>query len=194
MHCPNIIRLTLTTIIFSTISTMHAAETKKAVLAAGCFWCVEAIYERVPGVTDVVSGYAGGHTDNPTYESSNTGRTGHAEAVEITYDPEKVTFAELLDPFFKSFDPTEGRGVAPDFGSQYRPIAFYSDTAEKDAIDKKIAEIQPQYDKPIAVEVTELEKFWKAEDYHQDYEEKNPNNPYIRNVSIPRMKRAGIAE
>ncbi len=174
------------------VTTMNAAESKKAVLAAGCFWCVEAIYERVPGVTDVVSGYAGGHTENPTYESSNTGKTGHAEAVEITYDPEKITFAELLDPFFKSFDPTEGRGVAPDFGSQYRPIAFYSDEAEKQAIETKIAEIQPDYKKPIAVEITELKKFWLAEDYHQDYEEKNPNNPYIRGVSVPRMKRAGV--
>ncbi len=194
MKIPKVIRLSLALLIFSTLANMNAAETKKAVLAAGCFWCVEAIYERVPGVTDVISGYAGGHTENPTYESSNTGRTGHAEAVEITYDPEKVTFAELLDPFFKSFDPTEGRGVAPDFGSQYRPIAFYSDAAEKEAIEKKIADIQPQYDKPIAVEVTELTKFWKAEDYHQDYEENNPNNPYIRNVSVPRMKRAGITE
>ncbi len=176
----------------ATLTTMQAAESKKAVLAAGCFWCVEAIYERVPGVTDVISGYAGGHTENPTYESSNTGTTGHAEAVEITYDPEKVTFPELLDTYFKSFDPTEGRGVAPDFGSQYRPIAFYSDDAEKTAITEKISEIQPNYDKPIAVEVEPLEKFWKAEDYHQDYEENNPNNPYIRNVSVPRMKRAGI--
>ncbi len=194
MKFPDPFRVALATLIFTTIPAMNAAETKKAVLAAGCFWCVEAIYERVPGVTDVISGYAGGHTENPTYESSNTGRTGHAEAVEITYDPEKVTFADLLDPFFKSFDPTEGRGVAPDFGSQYRPIAFYSDADEKAAIEKKIADLQPQYDKPIAVEVTELEKFWVAEDYHQDYEENNPNNPYIRNVSIPRMKRAGITE
>lgn len=171
---------------------MHATESKKAVLAAGCFWCVEAIYERVPGVTDVTSGYAGGHTDNPTYESSNTGKTGHAEAVEITYDPDKVTFSELLDYYFKSFDPTEGRGVAPDFGSQYRPIAFYSDEAEKIAIAEKIAEIQPTYDQPIAVEIAPLDKFWRAEDYHQDYEENNPDNPYIRNVSIPRLKRAGV--
>ncbi|MGC1480486.1 MAG: peptide-methionine (S)-S-oxide reductase MsrA [Chthoniobacterales bacterium] len=179
----------------STLTTSTtAAETKKAVLAAGCFWCLEAIYERVPGVTDVISGYAGGHTENPTYESSNTGQTGHAEAVEITYDPAKVSFDELLDYYFKSFDPTEGRGVAPDFGSQYRPIAFYSDDTEKQVIANKIDQIRPEHDQPIAVEVTELEKFWKAEDYHQDYEEKNPNNPYIRNVSIPRMKRAGISK
>ncbi len=186
------ILLAATAAAITSSTTMSAAESKTAVLAAGCFWCVEAIYERVPGVTDVVSGYAGGHTKNPTYESSNTGRTGHAEAVEITYDPAKVTFAELLDTYFKSFDPTEGRGVAPDFGSQYRPIAFYADEAEKKTIEDKIAEIQPDYDRPIAVEIDPLGTFWRAEDYHQDYEEKNPNNPYIRNVSVPRMKRAGV--
>ena len=190
MKLPILSRLALATLILTT--TMNAAETKKAVLAAGCFWCVEAIYERVPGVTDVISGYAGGHTENPTYESSNTGRTGHAEAVEITYDPDKVTFAELLDFFSRASTPPKAAASPPTSA----PNTAQSRSTPTMPRSRRSPTRSPRSSRtttnPIAVEVTELEKFWKAEDYHQDYEEKHAENPYIRNVSVPRMKRAGI--
>ncbi len=163
---------------------------KQAYFASGCFWCVEAVYESVKGVEESISGYAGGHTKNPTYESSNTGRTGHAEAVEIHYDPEVVDFATLVDVYFGSQDVTQVNGQGPDRGSQYRSIVFYQDEEEKSIIAQKIAainaEIAPQ---KVAAEVKPFEKFWIAEDYHQNYERLHPNQGYIRSVSIPRLKR-----
>lgn len=171
------------------IMTLPAAELRKATFAAGCFWCVEAIYERVPGVTDVVSGYSGGKTVNPTYDAVGGGSTGHAEAVEFSYDPEKVTYRELLAIFWKSHDPSNGRGVAPDFGPAYRPILFYRTDEEKQIIEDEKAALEKKLGKKVATEVLPFEKFWPAEDYHQDYEKKNPNHPYVRGVSVPRVKR-----
>lgn len=162
---------------------------KKAYFASGCFWCVEAIYEHVIGVEEAVSGYAGGHTKNPTYEDSNTGKTGHAETVEVIYDPEKVNFATLVDVYFGSQNVTQQNGQGPDIGSQYRSIIFYQNDKQKQIIEEKIAELSKQYEKPIAAEVMPFQKFWKAEDYHQDYKKKHPNNPYIQSVSIPRFER-----
>lgn len=162
---------------------------KKAYFASGCFWCVEAIYESVEGVKEVISGYSGGHTKNPTYESSNTGTTGHAEAVEVIYDPEAVSFKTLVEVYFGSQDPTQVNGQGPDRGSQYRSIIFYQNAEQKKIIEEVKAEIAKKYDKPIAAEILPFQKFWKAEDYHQDYEKNNPNNPYIQNVSIPRLNR-----
>lgn len=162
---------------------------KKAYFASGCFWCVEAVYESVKGVKEAVSGYSGGHTKNPTYESSNTGKTGHAEAVEVIYDPETVDFATLTDVYFGSMDPTQKNGQGPDMGSQYRSIIFYQNEEQKKIIEEKIDQLQKEYSKPIAVEVLPFQKFWKAEAYHQDYEKNNPNDPYIRNVSIPRINK-----
>lgn len=161
----------------------------RAYFASGCFWCVETIYESVKGVEEVFSGYSGGHTKNPTYESSNTGSTGHAEAVEVIYDPEVVSFEMLVDVYFGSQDVTQQNGQGPDIGSQYRSIIFYQNENEKKIIDNKIKELSKEYEKPIAAEVTAFEKFWMAEDYHQDYKVNNPNNPYIRNVSVPRFTR-----
>lgn len=162
---------------------------KRAYFASGCFWCVEAVFESVIGVKEAISGYAGGHTKNPTYEESNTGRTGHAEAVEVIYDPEVIDFATLTDVYFGSMDPTQKNGQGPDIGSQYRSIIFYQTEEQKKIIEQKIKELAGQYEKAIAVEVMPFEKFWKAEDYHQDYKKYNPNDPYIRNVSVPRMNR-----
>ena len=162
---------------------------KKAYFAAGCFWCVEAIFESVKGVKEAVSGYSGGHTKNPTYEQSNTGKTGHAEAVEVIYDPELVNFNTLVDVYFGSMDPTQKNGQGPDNGSQYRSIAFYQNQSQKEVIEQKIEELGQQYKKPIAVEVLPFQKFWKAEEYHQNYERNHPNDSYIRNVSIPRINR-----
>lgn len=161
----------------------------RAYFASGCFWCVEAIYESVYGVEESISGYAGGHTENPTYEESNTGRTGHAEAVEIIYNPEKVSFSTLVDVYYGSQDPTQVNGQGPDHGSQYRSIIFYQNDEQKQIIEKKIEALQKEYSRPIASEVMPFEKFWKAEEYHQDYKKRNPNNPYVRRVSNPRLEK-----
>lgn len=162
---------------------------ERAYFASGCFWCVETIYESVKGVQEVFSGYSGGHTKNPTYESSNTGTTGHAEAVEVIYDPEVVSFEALVDVYFGSQNVTQQNGQGPDIGSQYRSIIFYQNEAEKKIINSKIESISKDYDKPIAAEVKAFDKFWMAEEYHQDYKVNNPNNPYIKNVSVPRFTR-----
>lgn len=162
---------------------------QKAYFASGCFWCVEAVFESVKGVKEAVSGYSGGHTKNPTYESSNTGKTGHAEAVEVIYDPEVIDFATLTEVYLGSMDPTQKNGQGPDIGSQYRSIIFYQNEEQKKIIEQKMEEVAENYDRPLAVEVLPFQKFWIAEDYHQDYKKKNPSNPYIQNVSVPRLDR-----
>jgi len=161
----------------------------KAYFASGCFWCVEAVYESVKGVEEVISGYSGGFTENPTYELSNTGKTGHAEAVEVIYDPQVVSFATLVDVYFGSQDPTQVNGQGPDRGSQYRSIIFYQNDKQKKVIEEKKAALAKKLNAEIAAEVYPFQKFWKAEAYHQNYEKLHPNNSYIRNVSIPRLNR-----
>ncbi|MEO6348800.1 MAG: peptide-methionine (S)-S-oxide reductase MsrA [Aquaticitalea sp.] len=161
----------------------------KAYFASGCFWCVEAIYESVNGVDEVISGYAGGHTKNPTYEENGTGRTGHAESVEVIYDPNVVSFATLVDVYFGSQDPTQVNGQGNDRGSQYRSIIFYQNDAQKKIIDDKKDALAKKLNEKIAAEVYPFQKFWVAEDYHQNYERLNPDNPYIQNVSIPRINK-----
>jgi peptide-methionine (S)-S-oxide reductase len=162
---------------------------KRAYFASGCFWCVEAVYESVRGVKESISGYSGGHTQNPTYESSNTGRTGHAEAVEVIYDPSVISFADLVDVYFGSQDPLQINGQGPDRGSQYRSIIFYQSQEELNIIQEKKAALEKKLGQKVAAEVMPFEKFWIAEDYHQNYERLHPNNPYIRSVSIPRLNR-----
>ncbi len=159
----------------------------KAYFASGCFWCVEAVYESVNGVTEVINGYAGGYTENPTYQLSNTGRTGHAEAVEVLYDPTIVSFSTLLEVYFGSQDVTQIDGQGPDNGSQYRSIIFYQNQDQKDEIINKIKQLTKELNVNIAAEVYPFLKFWKGEDYHQNYERLHPNNPYVKNVSIPRL-------
>ncbi|MEX0996174.1 MAG: peptide-methionine (S)-S-oxide reductase MsrA [Flavobacteriaceae bacterium] len=162
----------------------------KAYFASGCFWCVEAIYESVYGVKEAISGYSGGHTEYPTYESTNTGTTGHAEAVEVIYDPKKVSFSSLVDVYFGSQNITQVNGQGPDRGSQYRSIIFYQNEEQKQTIEEKINSLNKQLgDKEVAAEVYPFEKFWEAEAYHQNYEKNNLSNPYIQNVSIPRLNR-----
>ena len=160
----------------------------KAYFASGCFWCVEAVYESVKGVDEVINGYAGGHSDKPTYQLSNTGRTGHAEAVEVIYDPNVVSFATLVDVYFASQNPTQVNGQGPDRGSQYRSIIFYQNDEQKKIIDNKKAALAKELNSKIAAEVYPFQKFWIGEDYHQNYERLHPNNGYIRNVSIPRLR------
>ncbi|MGB5420116.1 peptide-methionine (S)-S-oxide reductase MsrA [Algibacter sp.] len=161
----------------------------KAYFASGCFWCVEAIYESVKGVEESISGYSGGHTKNPTYESSNTGRTGHAEAVEIIYDPKIVSFETLVDVYFASQNVTQVNGQGNDRGSQYRSIIFYQNEVQKQIILNKKEALEKELGVKIAAEIYPFQKFWIAEDYHQDYEKLHPNHPYIQNVSVPRLNR-----
>ena len=162
----------------------------RAYFASGCFWCVEASYESVKGVKEAISGYSGGHTDNPTYESTSTGTTGHAEAIEVIYDPKVVSFATLVDVYFASQDVTQVIGQGADRGSQYRSIIFYQNEEQKKIIEEKIAAMNEKIaPKEVAAEVYPFQKFWVAEAHHQDFEKNNPNNPYVQRVSIPRVER-----
>jgi peptide-methionine (S)-S-oxide reductase len=160
----------------------------RAYFASGCFWCVEEIYESVKGVEESISGYSGGHTENPTYEDSNTGRTGHAEANEIIYNPEIVSFKTLVNVYFASQNIDQVNGQGPDNGSQYRSILFYQNDIEKKIIEDKITALTKEGYK-VAAEVKPFQKFWIAEDYHQDYAKLHPTQGYIRGVSIPRFKK-----
>ena len=172
-------------------SPQDLQQYETAYFASGCFWCVEAIYESVKGVAEVISGYSGGTEENPTYEQVSYGKTTHAEAVEIYYDPKVISFTELVQIFFGSHDPTTLNRQGPDRGPQYRSIAFYKNETEKQIIEAYIQALtdQQEYDRPIVTEVKPFTIFYEAEEYHQDYERRNPDNPYIRNISIPRYNR-----
>ncbi len=147
---------------------------KKATFGAGCFWGVEALFRKVPGVTDVVSGYTGGTLANPSYEDVCNSDTGHAEAVEVTYDPEKVTYERLLEVFWNNHNPTTPNQQGPDHGSQYRSVIFYHDDEQKRLAEasKKNLEVSGKWSKPIVTEIVSAEIFYKAEDYHQRYFER----------------------
>lgn len=161
----------------------------QATFASGCFWCMEGVYESVKGVQEVVSGYAGGKELNPTYEQVGSHTTGHAETVQVYYDSTVVSYATLLKVYFASQNPTQVNGQGPDIGASYRSIIFYRTPEEKMQAEKYITEIQKKYTEPIAAQLVPFEKFWKAEDYHQDYIQNNPDVPYVKMESIPRIKR-----
>ncbi len=174
---------------------MNASEptsstVQKMVVGAGCFWCVEGLYEDVPGVLSVISGYAGGQEASPTYELVTSKQTDHAEVVEITFDSAIVRPETLLDLFWASHDPTDARGVAPDFGRNYRSILLYANDVQKRLFEQSKVAIASQHTKPIATEIVPLEAFWPAEDYHQDFVARNPNHPYVQRVSKPRIEEA----
>jgi len=177
--------------IIAEVSPQELQQYETAYFASGCFWCVEAIFESVKGVKEVVSGYSGGKEKSPTYEDVGYGRTTHAEAVEVYYDPKLVSFETLVKVFFGSHDPTTLNRQGPDKGAQYRSIAFYKNDSEKKIINDYISQLQKEkvYSAPIVTEVKSFKIFYDAEDYHQDYEKNNPNNSYILNVSVPRLKR-----
>ncbi len=164
-------------------------ELEKATLGGGCFWCLEAVYENVEGVEDVVSGYAGGHTENPDYRSVCSGETGHAEAVQITFDPSVVGYERLLEIFWKIHDPTSLNRQGADVGTQYRSVIFYHDERQKRIAETSRAEAQKRFDTPIVTEIVPLTKFWPAEEYHQDYFRKNPYHGYCRAVVAPKVKK-----
>jgi peptide-methionine (S)-S-oxide reductase len=168
------------------VQTQAPNGLKHAYFASGCFWCVEAIYESVNGVKEAISGYSGGKMQNPTYENHGD----HAEAVEVIYDPETVSFNQLVDVYFASQNVTQVNGQGPDHGTSYRSIIFYQNEKEKKIIDDKISALNKQLDgDKVAAQVLPFQKFWKAENYHQNYEKNHPENPYIQNVSIPRINR-----
>ena len=148
----------------------------KATFAGGCFWCVEADFEKLPGVAKVISGYTGGNKENPTYEEVSSGTTGHVEAVQVYYDPSKVTYEGLLDYFWKHIDPTDPEGQFVDRGSQYRSVIFYHDEEQKRLAEKSKEELSKsgRFNKPIVTEILKFTKFYEAEEYHQDYYKKNP--------------------
>jgi peptide-methionine (S)-S-oxide reductase len=170
-------------------TTSAGQDRESATLAGGCFWCLEAVYKELRGVRSVVSGYAGGDVPRPTYQQVCEGTTGHAEVVQITFDPRQVSFRELLEVFFTIHDPTTLNRQGADVGSQYRSAVFYHSPSQRETAEQTIAELTAArvWDAPIVTEVTPLTEFYTAEDYHQDYFEKNPFQPYCRAVVAPKV-------
>lgn len=165
------------------------ANSKTAVLGGGCFWCVEAMYEGVPGIEAVVSGYAGGTTKNPTYDQVCTGRTGHAEVVQITYDPAKISYEKIIDLFWQAHDPTTLDRQGADSGTQYRSIILTQDDDERAIAEKSKAAAQKDFKDPIVTEIKPLEVFYPAEKYHQDFYKNNPSYPYSEAVIEPKLEK-----
>jgi peptide-methionine (S)-S-oxide reductase len=166
--------------------------TEHITLAGGCFWCTESVYIRVPGVLKSVSGYANGSLEHPTYEQVCTGATGHAEAVRITFDTERVTLEALLELFWKAHDPTTLNRQGNDVGTQYRSGIYWTSEDQRVAAEASLKKAQGQLNLPIVTEVVALKSFWPAEDYHQDYFNKNPNQAYCRAVIPPKLKKLGL--
>jgi peptide-methionine (S)-S-oxide reductase len=162
---------------------------EKATFGAGCFWCVEAVFEQLPGVSSVVAGYAGGTTPNPTYEDVCTGSTGHAEVAQITFDPSKISYEKLLEVFWEVHDPTTLDRQGADVGSQYRSVIFTHDDRQRLAAEKSLKEAQKNFSNPIVTEIQPLEAFYEAENYHQDYYRHNPDKPYCRMVIRPKLEK-----
>ncbi|MDN5273462.1 peptide-methionine (S)-S-oxide reductase MsrA [Chloroflexus sp. MS-CIW-1] len=160
-----------------------------ATLAGGCFWCLEAVYDQVKGVKDVVSGYTGGHVANPTYERVCSGKTGHAEAVQITFDPEQISYRELLEIFFSIHDPTTLNRQGADVGTQYRSAIFYHSEEQRQIAEQLVRELTEQkvFRDPIVTEIVPATTFYPAEDYHQEYFVRNPYQPYCQFVVAPKV-------
>jgi len=170
---------------------MAENEFKLATFGSGCFWCTQAIFQRLDGVEKAVSGYSGGHVDNPSYEQVCTGMTGHAESVQITYDPAKVSYDDLLEVFWKTHDPTTRNRQGNDVGPQYRSVIFYHDAEQKKLAEsyKKKLEAERIWNRPIVTEIEPYAKFWPAEAYHQNYYENNPSQGYCNVVITPKIEK-----
>lgn len=168
-----------------------AERRETATFAAGCFWCVEAVFSRLRGVEKVVSGYAGGSVPNPTYREVCRGATGHAEAVRITFDPEKISYGELLDVFWRIHDPTTRNRQGADIGTQYRSVIFYHDESQRETAErsKREAEETDLWPDPIVTEIVPAAEFYEAEEYHRDYYRLNPDQPYCRMVIDPKIRK-----
>ena len=165
------------------------SQLEKATLAGGCFWCLEAVFEQLRGVEKVESGYAGGHADHPDYRQVCSGSTGHAEVVQVTFDPAVVSYRQILEVFFGTHDPTTLNRQGPDHGTQYRSAIFYHGPEQERVAREVIAELNAEgvFDAPIVTQVEPLDRFWKAEDYHQGYYRANPYQPYCQAVVGPKV-------
>ena len=161
--------------------------TKTIVIGGGCFWCIEAIFQRVRGIESVVSGYAGGDVINPTYEAVCTGRTNHAEVVNLEYNPDTITLAEILDIFWHLHNPTTLNSQGADHGTQYRSVIYYQTEEEKQIIDEVLEKVKPDWSDPIVTQIEVLDVFYPAEDYHQDYFNKHPTGGYCNLVISPKL-------
>lgn len=170
---------------------MTSDTSETATLGGGCFWCIEAVFDRLEGVSDVVSGYAGGHIDNPTYRQVCDGDTGHAEVVQVRFDPRRLSFRELLEVFFSVHDPTTLNRQGNDVGPQYRSAIFYHSPEQQQQAAALIAELNASgaFGRPIVTEVAPLERFYAAEDYHQEYFERNGGQPYCQFVVAPKVSK-----
>jgi peptide-methionine (S)-S-oxide reductase len=170
------------------------SATARATFGGGCFWCIEAVFERIPGVKAAVSGYAGGHVKNPTYEQVCTGSTGHAEVVELEFDPAVVSYEKLLEIFFASHDPTTLNQQGPDVGTQYRSVIFTHDDEQQKLARAYVdrLNIEKAFGRPVVTEVERLAMFYPAEDYHQDYYRNNPGKGYCRMMIAPKLKKLGL--
>ena len=171
--------------------TSSSSKTETAVIANGCFWCTEAVFSMLRGVSSVVSGYAGGKMENPDYDQVSTGQTGHAEAIKIEFDPKQISFEDLLIVFFNTHDPTTLNRQGADIGTQYRSGIFYTNAAQKTTAESVIKELTDAkaYEKPIVTEVVPLVKFYPAEEYHQGYFKNNRANPYCQIVIAPKLEK-----
>lgn len=179
-------------LLFALTMTVHAetkpaSSTALATFGGGCFWCTEAVFELLPGVKKVVSGYAGGYLQNPTYQQVCTGETGHAEVIQVEYDPAVVSYEKLVEVFFEAHDPTTLNRQGADEGTQYRSVIFYHDEAQHQAAVKGKAAAQAHYDDAIVTEISPLTKFYAAEAYHQDYFRNHPNQGYCSFVIRPKV-------
>jgi peptide-methionine (S)-S-oxide reductase len=179
----------LTAVSHTTNMNSSTNHLELATLGGGCFWCTEAVFQMLPGVKSITSGYAGGTTEKPTYKQVCSGDTGHAEVIQVAYDPKLVSYEKVLDTFWAAHDPTTMNAQGPDTGSQYRSIILYSSDAQKAAAEKSKAEAQKHFSKPIVTQIVPLTKFWPAEDYHQDYYRSNPNQPYCRAIIRPKVEK-----
>ncbi|WP_276256942.1 peptide-methionine (S)-S-oxide reductase MsrA [Halomontanus rarus] len=162
-----------------------------ATFGGGCFWCTEAAFKELDGIESVTSGYAGGHVEDPTYEEVCSGETGHAEVIQVEYDPDEIGYDELLEVFFMVHDPTTRDRQGPDVGSQYRSAIYTHDDDQREIVEEFVAALEAEavYDDPIVTEVEPLEEFYAAEEYHQDYYEKNPNQAYCAMHAAPKVKK-----
>ena len=172
-----------------TNTNMSTNQTEIADFGGGCFWCMEAVFERLPGVKSVTSGFAGGTTENPTYQEVCTETTGHAEVTEIEFDPAKISYAKLLEVFWQAHDPTTLNRQGADVGTSYRSIILYRDEKQKLTAEKSKLEAQKDFHNPIVTEIVPLKKFYKAEDYHQQYFDNNSNAPYCQVVIAPKLEK-----
>ena len=172
-----------------TIKAMGNDQLKTATLGAGCFWCVEAVFQKLKGVEKVTSGYAGGHVKNPSYKEVTRGNTGHAEAVQVLYDPQVIGYEQLLEVFWKTHDPTTLNRQGADIGPQYRSVIFYHDDQQKALAEKSKKQMDQSgyFDDPIVTAIEAYTSFYVAEDYHQDFYQNNPNQPYCRFNIDPKM-------